>query len=55
MTFGEVRRLLQDQTPKSGYVGHNEGWFRQKRRNSVLGYWRELKLSMFHSDHGMCT
>jgi len=28
--------------------------WRQKRRRSVLGYWRELKLSMWYGEHGGC-
>ena len=31
------------------------GWWRQKRRHCVLGYWRELKIHLWHSVHGYCT
>lgn len=28
--------------------------WRSKRRNSVLGYWHELKLDLWHQLHGGC-
>lgn len=49
LTFAEVRQMLRDVPDRDG----RWAW-RQKRRSSVLGYWHELKLSMWHSMHGDC-
>ena len=50
MTFADVRRMLWDQEDRN-----RPGWFRQKRRSSVLGYMRELKLHTWDATHGYCT
>jgi hypothetical protein len=49
LKFHDVRRMLWDQADPS-----RPGWFRQKRRRAVLGFWRELKISMYLSDHAAC-
>ena len=49
MTFAEVRRMLWDQEDRN-----RPGWWRQKRRSSVLGYARELKLHAWDLVHGYC-
>jgi hypothetical protein len=49
MTFAEVRRMMMDQEDPN-----RPGWWRQKRRRSVLGYWRELKLHAWDVLHGYC-
>lgn len=49
MTFAEVRRMLWDQEDRN-----RPGWWRQKRRRSVLGYARELKLHAWDLVHGHC-
>ena len=49
MTFAEVRRMLWDQEDRN-----RPGWWRQKRRSSVLGYARELKLHAWDALHGYC-
>lgn len=49
MTFADVRRMLWDQEDPN-----RPGWWRQKRRNSVLGYARELKLLAWSACHGYC-
>jgi hypothetical protein len=49
LTFGDVRRMMFDQVDPN-----RPGWYRQKRRRSVLGYWRELKMHLWHSTHGYC-
>lgn len=50
LTFRDVRRLMIDQEDPN-----RPGWWRQKRRRSVLGYWRELKIHLWHSTHGYCA
>ena len=47
LRFHDVRRMMwsADDDPKT---------WRSKRRPAVLGFWRELKISMFYSDHGGC-
>ena len=50
MTFAEVRSMLWDQEDRN-----RPGWFRQKRRSSVLGYARELKLHAWDLTHGYCA
>jgi len=47
LTFAQVREMLYVHTD-------DKSQWRQKRRRSVLGFWRELKISMFYSDHGGC-
>ncbi len=49
MTFAEVRRMLWDQEDRN-----RPGWWRQKRRSSVLGFARELKLHAWDCVHGYC-
>ena len=49
MSFAEVRSMLWDQEDPN-----RPGWFRQKRRNSVLGYARELKMHAWDVTHGWC-
>ena len=49
MTFAEVRQMLWDQEDRN-----RPGWYRQKRRRSVLGYARELKLHAWDMTHGYC-
>lgn len=49
MTFADVRRMLWNQEDRN-----RPGWFRQKRRRSVLGFFRELKLHAWDSVHGYC-
>jgi len=49
MTFREVRQMLWNQEDPN-----RPGWFRQKRRSSVLGYARELKLHAWDMVHGYC-
>lgn len=49
LRFRDVRAMLWDQEDPA-----RPGWFRQKRRSAVLGLWRELKISMFLSDHSAC-
>lgn len=49
LCFADVRQLMRDQPDRDGR------WeWRQKRRRSVLGYWRELKIGMWYQLHGMC-
>lgn len=47
LTFGDVRRMMWrgDSDPST---------WRQKRRRSVLGFWRELKLMLWDAAHGGC-
>lgn len=48
-TFATVRRAMRDDPhPETG------AW-RQKRRNGVLGYWREMKLRLWDYLHGACV
>jgi len=49
MTFAEARRMMWDQEDPS-----RPGWFRQKRRRSVLGFMRELKIHSFYAIHHYC-
>ena len=49
MSFRDVRRMLWDQEDP-----RRPGWWRQKRRSSVLGYSRELKLHAWSVAHGYC-
>lgn len=49
MSFAEARHMLWDQEdPK------RPGWFRQKRRRSVLGFMREMKKHAFDMVHRYC-
>jgi hypothetical protein len=50
MSFAEVRRMMFDQEDPN-----RPGWWRQKRRRSVLGYARELKMHAWDSVHGYCA
>lgn len=50
MSFADVRQMLWDQEDPN-----RPGWFRQKRRNSILGYCRELKLHAWDLLHGYCA
>jgi hypothetical protein len=47
LTFADVRRMMwcASDDPKM---------WRSKRRRSVLGFFRELKLNMFDAHHGYC-
>lgn len=49
MNFAEVRRMMRDQEDPN-----RPGWWRQKRRSSVLGYARELKLHAWDMVHRYC-
>jgi hypothetical protein len=49
LTFRDVRRMMFDQEDPN-----RSGWWRQKRRHSVLGYWREMKIHLWYSVHGYC-
>jgi hypothetical protein len=49
MSFADVRHMLWDQMDRN-----RGGWWRQKRRSSVLGYARELKLHAWDMTHGYC-
>lgn len=49
MSFADVRRMMRDQEDPN-----RPGWWRQKRRHSVLGLMRELKLHSFHAIHRYC-
>jgi hypothetical protein len=49
LRFRDVRLMLWDQLDPN-----RPGWFRQKRRRAVLGFWRELKIHMWHQMHGYC-
>lgn len=47
-TFAEVRVMMKSASPDP------KDW-RQKRRNSVLGFWRELKLQLWYYHVGLCN
>lgn len=47
LSFGDVRTMMCVGDPNS------ETWC-QKRRNSVLGFWREIKLKMWGEHLEMC-
>lgn len=49
MSFADARRMLWDQEDPN-----RPGWWRQKRRNSVLGFMRELKLHSWDMMHSWC-
>lgn len=49
MSFADARRMLWDQADPS-----RPGWWRQKRRSSVLGFLRELKIHSFYAIHRYC-
>ena len=49
MSFADVRHMLWDQLDPN-----RPGWFRQKRRRSVLGFMRELKIHSFYAIHAYC-
>ena len=49
LTFRDVRRMMFDQEDPN-----RPGWWRQKRRRSVLGLWRELKIHMWYQMHNYC-
>ena len=49
LTFRDVRQMMFDQPDPN-----REGWWRQKRRRSVLGFWREIKIHSWHVLHGYC-
>jgi len=50
MSFAEARRMMWDQEDPN-----RPGWWRQKRRRSVLGFLRELKIHSFYALHGYCS
>lgn len=47
LTFGDVRQMMYIASENS------EEW-RQKRRRSILGFWHEIKIQLFHTQHGHC-
>lgn len=47
MTFADVRKMMWSSSPDP------KDW-RQKRRRSVLGLMRELKIQTWHLLHGHC-
>lgn len=49
MSFADARRMLWNQPDPN-----RPGWYRQKRRRSVLGLMRELKLHYWSHVHGQC-
>lgn len=49
MNFADARRMLWDQEDPN-----RPGWFRQKRRRSVLGLMHELKIQSFYTLHRYC-
>jgi hypothetical protein len=49
MSFTDVRRMLWNAEDPN-----RPGWFRQKRRRSVLGLMRELKIHSFYAIHRYC-
>jgi hypothetical protein len=49
MTFADARKMMWDQEDPS-----RPGWWRQKRRHSVLGYLRELKIHSWYAMHSYC-
>ena len=49
MTFADARRMLWNQEDPN-----RPGWYRQKRRRSVLGFMRELKIHSFDMIHRYC-
>lgn len=49
MSFADARRMLWDQEDPN-----RPGWWRQKRRHSVLGLMRELKIHSFYAIHRYC-
>lgn len=48
LTFAQVRRMMFRGSPD------DPSTWRQKRRRGVLGHWREIKISMWYSEHGGC-
>jgi len=50
LDFATVRRMLWDLPDPN-----RQGWYRQKRRSAVLGFWRQLKIDMWHMLHGYCS
>jgi len=50
MSFAEARRMLWDQPDPN-----RPGWYRQKRRHSVLGVLREMKIHTWHAIHDGCA
>lgn len=47
LCFADVRRMM--------FVIHDDPkLWRQKRRGSVLGFWRELKIQSWEATHGAC-
>jgi predicted dehydrogenase len=49
MTFADARRMMWNQEDPN-----RPGWYRQKRRRSVLGFMRELKIHSFDMIHRYC-
>jgi hypothetical protein len=50
LTFAKVRAMLHDLPDP-----RREGWYRQKCRSGVLGFWYELKKDQWNSLHGGCV
>jgi predicted dehydrogenase len=49
MSFADARRMLWNVEDPN-----RPGWWRQKRRHSVLGLMRELKIHSFYAIHHYC-
>lgn len=49
MTFADARRMLRDVPDPN-----RPGWWRQKRRRSILGFMRELKIHSYYAIHQYC-
>ena len=50
LDFGAVRRMLWNVPDPT-----RPGWWRQKRRSSVLGHWRAMRIALFRQAHGHCA
>jgi len=46
LTFAQVQRMM--------FVGPDPETWRRKHRRAVLGFWNEIKRSMWWSEHGAC-
>ena len=49
ITFADARKMLWNVPDPN-----RPGWYRQKRRRSVLGFLRELKIHSFYAAHRYC-
>lgn len=50
MSFADARKMLWDQEDPN-----RPGWWRQKRRHSILGFMREMKMHAWDATHSYCT